>query len=229
MTTAQIVQDHVESKASYEQMLQKGMAVACFIFPLLFLVSAIFFLTSAREFNTEAGQWIGSNDVSQFRFVTWAWFTMIPAAIGLTRLLKDEKPRLAFWGVVFILIGGLHQAADHRVEFRLSELRLEGFEVFWNTGGALRSPLDIIGLTVLLWMIGLIMLGIASWRTGVLPKWVSSLIVLGPFAYFLYQGPGGIVPAIPPVMYVIAAVSFLLAFPVVGLRLWRGNTAETTN
>ena len=225
MTTVQSVQTESKNAATYEQMLRKGMAVACFLFPLLYLVSAIYALTNNATFNTDAGVWIGDQDVEWNRWLTWAFFAMIPAMVGLTGLLKEKKPRLAFWGAVFAVIGGLHQAAGNHTEQRLAELRQAGFEVYWNTGGIARSPLDFIGLTVLLWMIGMIMLGIASWRTGVLPRWVGGLIALGTFAFFLYQGPGGVIQALPPIAYQVAGLCFLRAFPVVGLKLWRGETA----
>ena len=208
----------------YEQMLQRGMAVACFLFPLLYLVSAVYALTNNATFNTDAGAWVGDKDVEWYRWLTATWFAMIPAMVGLTRLLKSKKPRLAFWGVVFALIGGLHQVGAHRMERRLAELRELGFEVFWNTGGIFRSPLDF-GLLVLLWMIGMIMLGIASWRTGVLPKWVGGLIALGTFAFFLYQGPDGVIQVLPPIAYQVVGLCFLLAFPVAGMKLWQGATA----
>jgi hypothetical protein len=223
MTTSTVqVQETIT--ATYEQMLQKGMAVACFLFPLLYLVSAVYYLTNNATFNTEAGAWVGDQDVELYRWLHWTWFAMIPAMVGLTRLLKEKRPRQAFWGVVFALIGGLHQVGGHRMEIRLAELRELGFEVYWNTGGIARSPLDFIGLLVLLWMIGMIMLGIASWRTGVLPKWVGGLIALGAFAFFLYQGPGGVIEALPPIAYQVAGLCFLLSFPVVGMKLWRGET-----
>lgn len=225
MTTIQSVQTQTTNSQTYERLLQKGMAVACFLFPLLYLVSAVYALTNNATFNTDAGGWIGDQDVEWNRWLTWASFAMIPAMVGLTHLLKDKKPRLAFWGVVFAFIGCLHQAAGSHTEQRLAELRQAGFEVYWNTGGIARSPLDFIGLTVLLWMIGMIMLGISSWRTGVLPKWVSGLIALGAFAFFIYQGPGGIIQALPPIAYQVAGLCFLLAFPVVGMKLWRGEPA----
>ena len=68
------------------------------------------------------------------------------------------------------------------------------------------------------------MLGIACWRSGVLPKWASALIALGPLAFFIYQGPGALIPSLPPIAYQAAAVCFLLAFPVVGMKLWWGKT-----
>lgn len=224
MATVESVQMRASSRLTYERMLQKAMAVACFLFPLFYLVSAVYALTGTSEFNADAVQWIGSNDVEQYRFSAWAWFAMIPAVVGITRLLQTKSPRLAFWGVVFVYIGGLHQVANDRIEVRYSQLRGVGIDVAWNTGGIAFSPLDFIGLTILLWMIGMIMLGIAVWRTGILPKWVGALIALGAFSFFMYQGPGAIIPALPPIAYLVAGICYLLAFPVVGLILWRENS-----
>lgn len=226
MTTAESLQVHTSSSTSYERMLQKGMAVASFLFPLLYLVSAIYFITGTREFIGEpVFQWVSNHDVEQYRFSQWAWMAMIPATIGITRLLADKKPKLAFWGAVFTFIGGMFQVSGDGTERRLSQLRQADLDVYWNTGGIAPSPLDFIGLLILLWMIGMIMLGVASWRTGVLPRWVSALIALGPLAFFIYQGPGAIIPSLPPIAYQAAAVCFLLAFPVVGMKLWQGETA----
>jgi len=225
MTTAESLQAHTSSSIAYERMLQKGMAVACFLFPLLYLVSAIYFITGTREFiGDPVFQWVSNHDVEQYRFSQWAWMAMIPAAIGITRLLRDKKPRLAFWGAVIAFTGGLFQVSADGVERRGAQLRQAGLDVYWNTGGIAPSPLDFIGLLILLWIIGMMMLGIACWRTGVLPKWASALIALGPLAFFIYQGPGALIPSLPPIAYQVAAVCFLLAFPVVGMKLWRGET-----
>lgn len=224
MTTAESVQVNTSSNISYERMLRKGMAVACFLFPLLFLVSALYFVTGTKEFiGDPVYQWISNHDVEQYRFSQWAWMAMIPATIGITRILAYKKPRLASWSAVLTFIGGVFQVSNDGIERRLSQLRQADLDVFWNTGGMAPSPLDFVGLLILLWIIGMMILGIACWRTDVLPKWVSGLIALGPLAFFIYQGPGAIIPALPPIAYLVASVCFLLAFPVMGSKLWRGE------
>lgn len=222
MTTAESVQVHTSSSTPYDRMLEKGMAVACFLFPLLYLISAIYFITGTKEFiGDPVYQWVSNHDVEQYRYSQLAWMAMIPATIGIARLLGSKKPRLAFWSAVFAFTGGMFQVSNDGIERRLSQLRQAGLDVFWNTGGTAPSPLDLIGLLILLWIIGMIMLGVACWRTGVLPKWASGLIILGPFAFFIYQGPGAIFPALPSIAYQVAAVCLLLAFPVAGMKLWR--------
>ena len=141
--------------------------------------------------------------------------------LGVTQLLKYKMPRLAFWSAVFVFLGGLSQIAVNRVAMELALLRRLGFEIYWNTTQMFLHPIGIWEFTVLLWMIGLVILGIGIWRTGVLPKWVGGLLALAGLAFFAYQGPGGLVPAIPPIAYQVTGLCFLLAFPVVGWRLWQ--------
>ena len=225
MSTIQSVSGQIASSPSYERMVQRGMAVACFLFPLLFLVAAVFYLTGSREFYQDIGSWINSNDVSTHGYGWLAWYAGLPAMIGVAWLLKEKMPRLAFWATLFTFIGGMSQVSVYRAGFEQALLRLQGFEIYWNTPQLGAPPIYFWAITVILWMIGLVLLGIGVWRTGVLPRWVGGLLVLSGLAFFAYQGPGGIVPAIPPIALQVANVCFLLAFPMVGLRLWRGETA----
>lgn len=227
MTTIESTKDQTAENTTYEQRLLKGMAVACFLFPLLFLVSAVYFLTGTREFiGDPVFQWVSNHDVGQYRFSYWAWIAMIPAMVGITRMLQHQKSRLAFWGVIFAFIGGVHQVSADGAELFRSQLRQAGYEIYWNTLSP--TPADFIGLLIVLWMVGMIVLGIASWRTRVLPGWVGGLIALGALTFFLYQGPGAVIDVLPLIAYQIAAVCFLLAFPVVGWRLWRWEAANST-
>jgi hypothetical protein len=80
-------------------------------------------------------------------------------------------------------------------------------------------PIGFWGITIVLWMVGLAMLGVGVWRTAVLPKGIGGLLALGAFAFFIYQGPGGLIPALPPIAFLVAGLCFVLAFPVVGMQL----------
>lgn len=72
MTIAQFVQEQTASSATYERMLQKGMLVACFLFRLRYQVSTVYFLTSTRDFNTEAGMWTDDDEIAWYRFLAYA-------------------------------------------------------------------------------------------------------------------------------------------------------------
>jgi hypothetical protein len=207
--------------------MRKGMAVACFLFPGLYLLSAVFFALDRGDFlEAPVYSWTGGNDVQVYFLLSLAWFAAIPAMIGVARLLKDEMPRLAFWSVVFVFIGGLNQVSADRVALQQALLRELGFEVYWNTVEIDQFPPIVVGIIIVFWMLGLVMLGVGVWRSGVLPRWAGALLALGSIAFFLYQGPGGIIPALPPIAYQVAAICFLLAFPVVGWRLWGDSEAR---
>jgi hypothetical protein len=222
MTTAQAMQRQNVSSTPYERLMRKGMSVACFLFPALYLLSALLFALDRGEFvEAPVSSWAGGNDVQLYFVASLAWFAGIPAMVGVARLLKDEMPRLAFWSVVFVFIGGLNQFSEEKVALQHALLRELGLEVYWNTVEISQFPPMVVGITVVLWMLGLTMLGLGIWRSGVLPRWVGGILALGALSFFLYQGPGGIVREIPPLAYVAAGICFLLAFPVVGLRLWQ--------
>lgn len=224
MSTAQSVSGQIVSSTSYERMVRRGMAVACFLFPLLFLVAAVFHLAGSREYYQNIG-WVSSNEAQVHGYSWLAWYAGIPAMLGVVRLIQDKMPRLAFWSAVFVLIGGMSQLAEHRALFNFALLRQVGLEVYWNTPHSVAPPIYFWAITVVLWMIGLIQLGIGVWRTGVLPKWVGALLQGASLGVFLAQGPTGLVPAIPPIAFQVTNICFLLAFPMVGMKLWRGETA----
>jgi hypothetical protein len=222
MTTAQAMQRQNVSSTPYERLMRKGMSVACFLFPALYLLSAVFFALDRGEFLGDPQyEWVGGNDIQVYFLLSLAWYAGIPAMFGVARLLKEEMPRLAFWSAVLVFIGGLSQVAADKIALQHALLRELGLEVYWNTVEISQFPPMVVGITVVLWMLGLTMLGLGIWRSGVLPRWVGGILALGALSFFLYQGPGGIVREIPPLAYVAAGICFLLAFPVVGLRLWQ--------
>lgn len=224
MSTMQSVAGQRVSNLSYEQMVRRGMAVACFLFPLLFLVAAVFYLTGSREYYPNYGL-VNSNEAQVHGYSWLAWYAGVPALLGAARLLQEKRPRLAFWAAVFALIGGMSQLAEHRALLYVALLRQLGLEVYWNTPQSVAPPLFFWAVTVLLWMIALIQLGIGVWRTGVLPKWVGALLAGAAVAFFLAQGPTGSDPIIAPIGLAVTNLCFLLAFPMVGMKLWRGETA----
>ena len=219
MTTAQSVQT---DNASYERMLQKGMAVACFLFGLLLLIAAVYRLTGEDTIHEGSG-FLNSNDIYVNNFLWLAWLAGIVAMLGLARLLKDKKPRIAFWGTVCVFIGSVMQLAGYKGSARTVDLRALGFDIYWNTSSGMTPAFfEAFGFTVLLWVIGLIMLAIVVWQTAVLPKWVPLLLIIGTIAYAASENVSGMAGDI---ITFIAAVSFTIVFSLVGVRLWQGETA----
>lgn len=64
----------VFDKNIYDKNVRRAMAIACFLFPLLFALSAMFFVIDPGEFVTSPdAEWIGGNDVERFGI---AWLAL---------------------------------------------------------------------------------------------------------------------------------------------------------
>lgn len=217
-------QPQSNERTAYERIINGSMAVASFLFPLLYLGSAIFFLTDPGAFYPEPYEWMGGNDVEQFSLLWLAWYAGIPAMLGVASLLKRARPQLAGWAAVYLTIGGFTQTGFTLQMLQRAALKRVPFEPYHTMLLIDQSPVYVWALSVMLWMAALVMLGVGIWRTGVLPRWTGALLVIGTLGFFLFQGPGGLLsPVVPLIGNGVAALCFLLAFPVVGLRLWRGS------
>jgi hypothetical protein len=215
-------QQQNSERTAYERIIGRSMAVASFLFSLLYLGSAIFFLANPGVFYPEPYEWMGGNDVEQFSLLWLAWYAGVPAMLGIAWLLKDARPQVAGWAAIFITIGGLTQTGFTLQMLQRAALQRVPFEPYHTMLLIEQSPVYVWALSVLLWMVALALLGIGIWRTDILPRWTGALLVVGTLGFFLYQGPGGLLsPVVPLIGNGVAALCFLLAFPVVGLRLWR--------
>jgi hypothetical protein len=225
MASSSFARAQVTPGNAYDQLLLRAMAVACLLFPLLYLGSAVFYALDPGTFFPEPYEWMGGNDVEQYGLLWLAWYAGLAAILGVSRLLKEAQPRLAAWAALLVFIGGLTQVGFMLQMLGRNALRRVPFETYHTVLLIDQSPVYIWSLSVLLWMIGLVMLGIGVWRSAVLPRWVGALLVVGTLAFFMWQGPGGAVSSVIPLIgFPLGALCFLLAFPVVGWTLWRNVT-----
>ena len=217
MTMVDSIHNVTAGTMQYEQMVRKGMAVACFLFPLLLLVSAIYRLMGEDTIYETSG-FLSSNDIYVHNFLWLAWLSGIVAMLGLVQLIKDRKPIVAFLCTIFVFIGSVMQLAGYKDSARTADLRQLGFDIYWNTSSGMTPAFfEVFGATVLLWVIGLIIAAVVVWRTAVLPKWVPLIAIVGTVAYAVSENVPGTVGGI---ITLIAVISFALVFSLVGVRLW---------
>ncbi|WP_420643749.1 hypothetical protein [Candidatus Leptofilum sp.] len=222
MTTINSITKTTGGTMRYGQMVRRGMTVACFLFPLLLLVSAVYRLLGEDTIYETSG-FLSSNDIYIHNFLWLAWLAGIVAMLGLVQLIKDRKPMVAFLCTIFVFIGSVMQLAGYKGSARTADLRELGFDIFWNTSsGMTPSFFEAFEFTVLLWVIGVFILAVVVWQTAVLPKWVSLIAIVGTVAYAVSENVPGTIGGI---ITLITGICFALFFSLVGLRLWRGETA----
>lgn len=204
-------QSHLHETAqstSYTRMVGRALALGTLAFAVLFAVSVVFLLLG--------------DDVRRAAYLRVGWHGGMAMILALSVVLRAHTPRLAFWGGTLGFIGSASQLAAEAVDVEQSLLRQLGFDVFWDTTQTIMPPITWWGITVLLWMVGLVILGVGVIESKHLPRWIGVLLVVATLGYFIGQGPGGYASlALVPIGYTVSAVAFLAVAPALALHTWR--------
>ena len=177
-------------------------AFGAFVGPIVLLLSDLLLgsLTSL-SFEWTIGLWV-------------AMMLMIPAVIGLTYLLASNGSRLAVFGGSLAFFG-LVAGASMQVLFRVyAVLQEQGSTA---TIEQLRSTFKLVASTQMIgltWPIGLILLSIACLTTRAVHIGVPILLLIGAVAF-----PIGRI-AFSTAGVLISGAVFVIAFNIIGLRLW---------
>ncbi len=180
-------------------LMLKVAAVCAFLGPLILLASDLLLTTPSFEWTI--GLWI-------------AFMLLIPAVMGLTYILAASGSRLAVIGGL-IAYFGLVAGASMQVLFRVySVLEEQGATA---TIEQLSSTFKLVASTQMIglgWPLGLILLSIACLTTRAIHIAVPILLVIGAIAFPLGRIAGSTVGVF------LSGAAFIIAFGIVGLRLW---------
>lgn len=188
---------------SYDRVLRKAIAISAFLFPAFFIIAIIF-------------DFLG-DPVRRAAYSGLGWYAAVVVMVAIATKLKKNAPVLAFIATVLVFIGGMTQMSAEKVDMEQQLLMQLGFDIAWDTTIEVMPPIGFFGLTVLLWMIGMLLLGVGVMRTGVFPHFTGFFLIATPIAFFLYQGPG----IVRPVTYVASAVCLTIAMLPIGLQFWQ--------
>lgn len=72
----------------------------------------------------------------------------------------------------------------------------------------------------LLWLVGLFLLGLALWRSGVVPRAVGATLAASAVAFTVFAGP------FVPVLGQLSTLAFAASYVWVGAALWNGATGQ---
>lgn len=198
----------VTGKADYHQLIRKSMVLACFLFPLLLTIAAIFLLLDDEP------RWKG--------YVHLTWYAGIITMLVIANALSALKPRLAFIAGVFCFVGGISEIIVARVDMEHRILIEQGYDVSWESTIEVVPEIAFFAITIEMLTIGVLMLGVGTLQTGVFPRWTGGLLVAAAIAYFIYHGPGGAISDdFPKISFLVAVVCYTLGVLPIAWQLWK--------
>jgi hypothetical protein len=173
---------------SYDHTERVGFAIFMVVGPLIVLAATIIHPPHAAENGTEYYQ--AAHDHSNQFYVSHTLFFLgavflLPAVIGLTRLVQRSHPKAAFWGLVLSAMGFVSWGAFDGMDFMTyvagssSNLDTSTMQTYIDdalANTAILIPLTAVFLTL---VIGLLVTCVGLHRAGILPLWVALLMPIG--------------------------------------------------
>lgn len=209
---------------TYSQLAQRALAMACFVAPSLFVageatlalrLAPTYVLAPSTLFN------LSVNKMQSAFLEYFAFLIMIPAFFALTSIIGQRAPRLAMTCAVMGLFGLGPLICGSYLNVNLAIASQAGTPMDWDffQQNGPRPEQLIMGLPIVLYFLANVLLGGVVWRTGVLPRWAGALLIAAGFLMFDWTGPQ--LSGRPLLTGLLAAVSLLLVYTLVGAQLWR--------
>lgn len=156
--------------------------------------------------------------------LTLAVILMVPAMVVTARLARRQAPTLAFVGGSLAALGwlaglmslGMSQIALYQGASLSDRAAAAGFVDAINGDPVFGT---LVGVFVLGHVVGMIVLGVALWRSRAVPVWVAALFVAYPVLHFV--GHAG-----PVAVDYVARVALLIAAVAIAVRIARTPNVE---
>jgi hypothetical protein len=152
-----------------------------------------------------------------------ALVAVVLTLFGLTGLYGTRTERLGRLGAVGFgcAVVGLVMTAcvSYAEAFLLPVIARDHPEVFdWD--GPVTTSRAVVATTgmALLWLVGLVLLGVALWRSGVVPAGAGLTLAVAAVAFSIFGG------LLIPVLAPLSTLALAVGYAWVGLSLWTGAT-----
>jgi hypothetical protein len=175
---------------SYEHTERVVYAIFMIVGPLLLLAATIIHpkhgirVTSGSEYYGAA-----YNHTTRFYIAHTLFFlagvTLIPAVIGLTRLVRRSHPKAAFWGLVLSAMGFVGWGAFDGMDFMTyiagasKSLNTNTMQTYIDDALANTAVLIPTSIVFLILVTGLVVTCVGLHRAGILPFWRALLLPIG--------------------------------------------------
>jgi hypothetical protein len=146
--------------------------------------------------------------------------TLLPAVIGLTRLVRPSHPKAALWGLVLSAMGFVGWGAIDGMDFMTyiaganKSLDTTTMQSYIDDALANQAVLIPISIVFTLLVIGLVVTAVGLHRVGILPLWLGLLLpigVVGVLSFLEY----------PPLLIVLGGLFVCASVGTVGVRQLR--------
>jgi hypothetical protein len=171
---------------TYDQITRRGMALAMIAAPLLWLGSTLAVPTGATGDRAIVAA-IAQHPTRWYWFallVTLGSMAVVPALLGITRLLRERAPRLALAGGLLAQFGALVSLVDSGNQLVVWQIGAPGADRAQMV--ALLTRLDAAaGASVLFSVgglaivVGMVLLAVGLARTRTAPVWAAACLPLG--------------------------------------------------
>ncbi|HEX6052275.1 MAG TPA: hypothetical protein VFZ21_23580 [Gemmatimonadaceae bacterium] len=225
----QTVQPTSAAARSYEHTERVGFGVIMVVAPLIVLAATIIHPPHAAENGTQYYQ-AAHDHTTQFYVAHTLFFlggvALLPAVIGLTRLVRRTHPKAAFWGLILAAMGFVSWGAFDGMDFMTyvagSSSNLDTSTMQTYIDDALANSAILIPTTAvfLLLMTGLVVTSVGLHRAGILPYWVALLMPIGVFGVLAFL-------EYPPLL-IGAGLCLCASVGTVGVRQLREPDEATT-
>jgi hypothetical protein len=187
---AQAVQPAGVVARSYEHTERVGFAIFMIVGPLLLLAATIIHpkhgirVTSGSEYYGAAHDHTTRFYVAHTLFFL-AGVTLIPAVIGLTRLVQRSHPKAAFWGLVLSAMGFVGWGVFDGMDFMTyiagasKNLNTNTMQTYIDDALANTAVLIPTSIVFLILVTGLVVTCVGLHRAGILPFWRALLMPIG--------------------------------------------------
>jgi uncharacterized protein DUF4386 len=173
---------------SYDHTERIGFAIFMVVGPLIVLAATIIHPPHAAENGTEYYQ--AAHDHSNQFYVSHTLFflgavAMLPAVIGLARLVRRSHPRAAFWGLVLSAMGFVSWGAFDGMDFMTyvagssSNLETNTMQTYVDDALANTAILVPTVAVFVALVVGLVVIGVGLHRAGILNLWLAMLLPIG--------------------------------------------------
>jgi hypothetical protein len=148
--------------------------------------------------------------------------------IGLTGLYGTRAERLGTLGAVGLVcavVGLVMTACVAYAEALLLPLIARDHPEVFDWDGPVTTSLAVRATTgmALLWLVGLVLLGVALWRSGVVPAGAGLTLAVAAVAFSVFGG------LLIPVLAPLSTLALAVGYAWVGLALWTGATGRAAH